>query len=625
MEEHIRKRQRRQSPEATTFELAAIVELSDDAIIGNTLAGDVTSWNPAAERLYGYTAEEAIGKSIAMLEPSGQPKEIPHIIDAIRHEKHIHHYEAKHRRKDGSLIDVSLTVSPIKDTGGNIIGVSTITYDISERKKAEEQLHLSSQYTRSLIEASLDPLVTIGSDGKITDVNKATEEVTGVPREHLIGTDFADYFTEPDQAREGYQRVFSEGVVRDYPLAVRNVSGGVTDVLYNATVYRGEDGSVAGVFAAARDITRQKKAEEQLRIASQYARTLLEASLDPLVTIGVDGKITDVNKATEEVTGVPRERLIGTDFADYFTEPEQAREGYQFVFSKGLVRDYPLAIRHISGRITDVLYNATVFRDEAENVSGVFAAARDVTERKKAEEAVERLNRDLRHRTVELEASNRELEAFTYSVSHDLRAPLRSIDGFSQALLVDYEAQLDEEGQDYLRRVRAAAQRMGQLIDDLLRMSRVTRAEMRREQVDLSAIVSDIAENLQQAQPERKVEFIIAPNITANGDPNLLRIVLDNLLGNAWKFTGTRALGRIEFATILRDGEQVYLVRDNGVGFDMEYGEKLFVPFQRLHAQTEFPGTGIGLALIKRIIERHGGRVWAEGELEKGATIYFTL
>lgn len=237
--------------------------------------------------------------------------------------------------------------------------------------------------------------------------------------------------------------------------------------------------------------------------------------------------------------------------------------------------------------------------------------AREIAERKKAEEA--------------LEVANKELEAFSYSVSHDLRAPLRSIDGFSQALLEDYTERLDEQGRDYLHRVRAASQRMAQLIDDMLKLSRVTRAELSREEVDLSALAQEIAVELRRAQPGREVEFTVASGLRVHGDPKLLRIVIENLLGNAWKFTGKRSGARIEFGMTHRDGKPAYFVRDNGVGFDMAYAGKLFGAFQRLHDSREFPGTGIGLATVQRVIHKHGGRVWAEGEVEKGATFYFTL
>jgi len=245
-------------------------------------------------------------------------------------------------------------------------------------------------YVRSLIEASLDPLVTISADGKIMDVNQATEAATGLPRAALIGSDFCDYFTEPSKAREGYLTVFSRGVVKDYPLAIRHVSGQITDVVYNASVYRDEQGNVAGAFAAARDITEKKRTQEQLRATSLYARSLIEASLDPLVTISADGKIMDVNRATELVTGRHREVLIGSDFSIYFTQPDKAREGYQVVFRKGFITDYPLAIHHADGRVTDVLYNASVYLDEQGHVAGVFAAARDITERKRTEEELSR-------------------------------------------------------------------------------------------------------------------------------------------------------------------------------------------------------------------------------------------
>ena len=239
-------------------------------------------------------------------------------------------------------------------------------------------------------------MVTISPEGKITDVNQATEQATGAARDALIGADFSDYFTEPAKAREGYQRVLSEGLVRDYPLTIRQASGKTTDVLYNAVVYRNELGQVQGVFAAARDVTERKRLEEERRAASLYARGLLEASVDPLVTISPEGKITDVNQATEEATGVSRRELIGSDFSRYFTEPDRADEGYHRVLAEGLVRDYPLTIRHAAGQTIDVLYNATVYRNHAGELQGVFAAARDVTQRKRAEEELRHYREHLR-------------------------------------------------------------------------------------------------------------------------------------------------------------------------------------------------------------------------------------
>ena len=242
----------------------------------------------------------------------------------------------------------------------------------------------------------------------------------------------------------------------------------------------------------------------------------------------------------------------------------------------------------------------------------------ELAERKRAEEALER-------RGAELTAANAELEAFSYSVSHDLRSPLRSIDGFSQALLEDYGERLDADWVDYLKRVRAGSQRMGDLIDDMLSLSRVTRSEMRREKVDLGALARAVANELEERQPERQVNFVLPEELTANGDARLLRLALENLLGNAWKFTGKQPEATIEFGVTRRDGTPEYFVRDDGTGFDMAYADKLFGAFQRLHTTEEFEGTGVGLATVRRVVRSHGGRIWADAEEGKGATFYFTL
>jgi signal transduction histidine kinase len=250
---------------------------------------------------------------------------------------------------------------------------------------------------------------------------------------------------------------------------------------------------------------------------------------------------------------------------------------------------------------------------------------RETAARRRAEARAVGLNEQLAQRVVALDAVNRELEAFSYSVSHDLRAPLRSIDGFSQALLEDYSDRIDADGQDYLRRVRASSQRMAQLIDDLLGLSRVTRSELSRQQVDLSALARSVAGEIRHHEPDRRVEIVVHDGLTASADPRLLRILLENLIGNAWKFTAKAPEAHIEVGAEGKNGERVYYVKDNGVGFDMAYADKLFGAFQRLHAMTEFEGTGIGLATVQRVVSRHGGRIWAESAVERGATFYFTL
>ncbi|HSH72845.1 MAG TPA: ATP-binding protein [Methylophilaceae bacterium] len=350
-----------------------------------------------------------------------------------------------------------------------------------------------------------------------------------------------------------------------------------------------------------------------------YARSLIEASIDPLVTINTAGEITDVNVATLHVTGKTRDELIGTDFAIYFTEPDKAREIYKQVFEQGAVTDFPLTIRHVEGKQVDVLYNASLYKNESDAVVGVVATARDVTLQRQAEIEINR-------RTAELQVANHELEAFSYSVSHDLRAPLRSIDGFSLALLEDYADKLDDQGKNYLNRVRAATQRMGALIDDMLELSRIARVEMRHSYVDLSVMANEVLQELSKNDEARVVKFEVQENLLAEGDSKLLRIVLDNLIGNAWKYTSKIEEAHIEFGSV-PDSENIinYYVRDNGAGFDMVYADKLFSAFQRLHTHSEFPGTGVGLATVQRIIHRHGGKIYGEGKPNQGATFFFTL
>jgi light-regulated signal transduction histidine kinase (bacteriophytochrome)/HAMP domain-containing protein len=278
------------------------------------------------------------------------------------------------------------------------------------------------------------------------------------------------------------------------------------------------------------------------------------------------------------------------------------------------------AFNQMLGRIEDQNRALRASQDELQRYANeleqrVEARTHELQERHEA----------LRRNAAELLAANSELDAFAYSVSHDLRAPLRSIDGFSQVLLEDYATKLDESGQDSLRRVRAASQRMGILIDDLLKLARVTRAEMRTEPVDLSDMARDIVNELQRTAPERQVACAIAPGLTAEGDARLLRVVLDNLLRNSWKYTAKQPEARVEFGSVEANGGRAFMVRDNGAGFDMKYADKLFGVFQRLHSAADFEGTGVGLATVRRIINRHGGRIWAEGAVGQGATFYFTL
>jgi PAS domain S-box-containing protein len=515
----------------------------------------------------------------------------------------------------------------IQDDVNFLQAVANLLSSAIERKQVEGALRSTSLYARSLIEASLDPFVTISADGKVMDVNQATELATGFSREKLIGTDFSDYFTEPEKAREGYKEVFSKGSVKDYPLAIRHTSGRVTQVLYNATTYKSETGKIQGVFAAARDISELKQAQEALRAASLYTRSLIEASLDPLVTISADGKIMDVNRATELVTGVPREKLVRSDFSDYFTEPQKAREGYKQVFSEGSVRDYPLAIRHTSGKLTDVLYNATIYRSELGEVEGVFAAARDITELRRAEGR-------LKTYMEKLEWSNRELQDFAFVASHDLQEPLRKIQAFGDQLKSKHTETLGEEGRDYLERMQNAASRMQTLIQALLNYSRVTTKAEPFIPVDLKNVVQEVLIDLEMSIRGTGGDVEVGDLTSLEADPNQMRQLFQNLIGNALKFHREKPAVKVYGLPLdqaeLKErssggGRYQIFVEDNGIGFDEKYLDRIFVPFQRLHGRGIYEGTGMGLAICRKIVERHGGTITAKSTPGKGSTFIVTL
>ncbi len=484
----------------------------------------------------------------------------------------------------------------------------------------------ASQYARSLLEASLDPLVTISPEGKITDVNEGSVKVTGVAREKLIGTDFSNYFTEPEKARQGYQQVFAKGFVTDYPLTILHQDGRLTDVLYNASVYKDVSGKVLGVFAAARDITALKQ-------ASQYARSLLEASLDPLVTISPEGKITDVNEGSVKVTGVAREKLIGTDFSNYFTEPEKARQGYQQVFAKGFVTDYALTILHREGGLTDVLYNASTYKDVSGNVLGVFAAARDITARKQVEAERQRLDRVLRETNLELqgakfeaERANRAKSDFLSNMSHELRSPLNAILGFAQ-LIDTGSPPPTEEQKDSTEQILQAGWYLLELINEILDLAQIEsgKLSLSTESISLDEVLRDCQAMIEPEArksgirvgfPEREHRLFVS------ADRTRVKQVFVNLLSNAIKYN--RVGGSVEVTCIACPGERVRVsFEDSGEGLAPDKLAQLFQPFNRLGQQDGLKeGTGIGLVVSKQLVELMGGSIGVESTVGVGSVFW---
>jgi PAS domain S-box-containing protein len=377
------------------------------------------------------------------------------------------------------------------------------------------------------------------------------------------------------------------------------------------------------------DISERKRSEEFLKESEMRFKTVF--TLNPAATALTrmeDSRLMDVNASWEEVLGYSKEEVVGHTPHEFnlWVDPNQRKQLAEQVQDQGKAL-LEVQIRPRSGEVKDFLIGAGEIELAGEKY--LLTMALDISERKRAEEEIRKLNEELeqrvKERTAQLAAANEELEAFNYSVSHDLRAPLRAVDGLSLALLEDYAPQLDHSGREFLERLRRENRRMADLIEDLLKLSRVTRGELHREAVDLSAIVLEITDELKRDESTRKVEVVVPPAMTALGDLRLLKIAMGHLLNNAWKFTARNPSARIEAGRMNQERETIFFVRDNGAGFDMTYGDRLFGTFQRLHTQEEFEGTGIGLATVRRIIHRHGGRIWAEGEVGKGATFYFTL
>ncbi|HYC55974.1 MAG TPA: ATP-binding protein [Candidatus Binatia bacterium] len=378
------------------------------------------------------------------------------------------------------------------------------------------------------------------------------------------------------------------------------------------------------VIATALDVTPLREMRRELEASERLFRALADTVPVGIARFDQAGRCTYLNKRVRDTLGIGERDPVGVDWFEHIHPDDRSRIVQQWAERE----NRPTAGRVLYRTVTSLgedrwLQAQTVIERDAEGrPAGYVATITDVTRQKRLEED---LGRRVAERTAALEEANREMEAFSYSVSHDLRAPLRSIDGFCRVLLEDYGSRLDEEARGYLQRASSASRRMGGLIDDLLRMSRVGRSEPRKEQVDLTAIARTVAEEHASGEPSRNVEFHIQDGLTAQGDPALLYDVLVNLLGNAWKFTSKKEHARIEFRADDTNGQTVYCVSDDGAGFEMSFAHKLFRPFERLHDGNDFAGNGIGLATVERIIRRHGGRVWAEGRSGKGASFFFTL
>ena len=533
--------------EEKILHLASIVESSDDAIIGIALDEKILSWNRGAQRIYGYRADEIVGRPISVLVPANLRKELDGIMERLKRGESIEHFETARVRKDGKLINVSLTISPIKDALGKVVGASTVARDVTERRMLEKRERMRV---------------------------KVMEDLTKGISLHEILTGIVLHIEEENRGLIASILVLDQSAGRLLLGAAPSLPKFYNETIHGMPIGQGIGSCGTAAFSGKRVVVENIQTHpywEAFRDLAMRARVAACWS-EPIIS--------------------SQGSVLGT-FAIYHRVPYAPTD-----------RDLGL-MKSMAG-LTSV-----------------------VIEHRRAEEEIQKLNEDLEQRvtarTAQLESANKELEAFAYSVSHDLRAPLRSIDGFSKILLEDCAGKLDEASQENLRIVRSASQRMARLIDDILQLSRLNRAQLHLLPVDLSALAASVADDLKKLEPGRGVDFQIEAGCIVLADGGQMRVVLENLIGNAWKFTGRRPDASIGFGREVRDGNPLFFVRDNGVGFDMKYAPKLFGAFQRLHTTSEFPGTGIGLASVQRIIHRHGGKVWIEGRIGGGATAYFSI
>jgi PAS domain S-box-containing protein len=625
------RRQMEQELRSSEERFRSMVQNSNDIITILDGKGIVLYESLSLKRVLGYETEEVLGQSaLMMVHPEDEPVAEAFMARLLQSPQENFDVELRYKHKDGSWRLLEVTARNFLDDP-NIAGVVVNSRDITVRRRIEQELRDSEERYR---------LVALATNDVMWDWNLETDQIrwneslyTAFGHNPVGGLTSGTWWKNHVHPSE--RMVVVDGITEaqrgsdqfwydEYRLL--RADGTYAHVTDRGYLVRDADGRAVRMIGAMTDFTEQKRTEENLREALEELSRIYTQSTDMIGVVSTS-HFMRVNPAFEQILGYTEHEILAMPFAQLI-HPDDLKATMMEV--ERLTREARPAIefenryRCKDGSYRWIEWNSTPYVNGASYVIG-----RDITERYTTQEQIRALNAELEQRVIErtaqLVAVNKELEAFSYSVSHDLRAPLRAIDGFSHALLEDYNEQLPDEAQHFLARIRAGTQRMGQLIDDMLNLSRLTREEMRIETVDLSRIARALVNELQEAEPARQVEVVIADGLQAQGDIRLMRAALYNLFANAWKFTGKKADACIEFGVMQANGKPTFFVRDNGVGFDMAYADKLFGAFQRLHTQSEFEGTGVGLATVQRVIHRHGGKVWADSVPGEGATFYFTI
>ncbi len=628
---------------------ASLLSQINDAVIAVDAESHITAWNHAAETLYGWREAEVRGKPSSqiirsLLTPEARQQIWQQIMDdgSCRHE-----FVQVHR--DGTVLHVEGNTIALRDEQGTFTGVLSVNRDIGERKREEARRLISEERYRALFETLIEGFCTIELifdeenkplDFRFIEVNPAFEKQTGL--RDVEGRLISDVTPGLEKYwLETYGKVALTGE----PLQFENEAKVLGRHFY-VCAYRVGENTGQRVAILFNDITERKNAEakilninaeleqrvmdrtRELQSQTNKLQQLIESSPDAIITLDLTRRyVTSWNNSAESMYGYTAAEAIGKTTDELVTTervnatPESVSQSLAATGRwQGEIIQY-----NKRGEKLYLLCSAAFVRDGDGKPTGLISINRDISALKEHEQQQRELNIILEKNMDQLTAANRELEAFSYSVSHDLRAPLRGIDGWSLALLEDYGDQLDAQARQYLERVRSETKRMDLLVDAMLDLSRISRAEMQPEKTDISAIARTISERLNESDKGRKTDWRIQPGLWIMGDPPLVEIALSNLLGNAFKFTKRTENACIEFGQNQDNKRRPFFIRDNGAGFDMNFAKKLFGAFQRMHKASDFAGTGVGLATVQRIIHRHGGEIWAESAVHKGATFYFTM
>jgi PAS domain S-box-containing protein len=621
-----------------------MIEIMADGTILRDMTGKILLCNSAAERILGVTAEEIKHRGfpfdgIRSIREDGTPfpRDERPVAVTLRTGQPCTGVVLGIQHDDSQVVWISInTVALRRDDGGQPYAVLSMFTDITERKRALQLLDSERRLLKTLIDHLPDDVVTLDTGGRFTMVNAAWLAQHGfAAAADVVGRTSFDVF-DPALAKQVHAenlRILGTGVGLYNQSRELTTPGRGRRVLISKIPMRDGAGNITGIIGMIRDVTELKNALDALERERNLLRSLIDNLPDAIYAKDRELRYVLINAAGMRLRGVARhDDILGKSARDFFTAEETAaiesEDRAIMAGGRALIDSERRAVERRTGERW-ISLSKIPLADGAGAVSGLLTINRDITVVRNMIEEVRRLNAELegrvRARTRELQDANKELEAFSYSVSHDLRAPVRRIEGFGKFMLRDNSARLDAEGRARLERIVAAAIRAGELIEDLLMLARVSRQSMARRTVDMSALAAEAAAALAEANPQRQVEVVIAPELAVDADTGLMRVVLDNLVGNAWKFTAGRPAARIEVASAALDGERAYFVRDNGAGFDMQYAARLFTPFQRMHTAEQFEGTGIGLATVKRIVERHEGRIWIDSAVERGTTVYFTL